>query len=240
MFIKSITTENVVEVTSGLSLSQIRVDKSYMNNSKIVELNLPYKFSYLDEWLLKESNLLYEEAELLKSNLIANGDEKKIKKYRCYKRGTIVRVDFGVNLGSEMSQVHFAIVLNNYDSNKNNAITVLPLTSKKSNFNLNLDELVIKTLIKKVELEMTKYSIEVEQGTISKTDVKLFKLNNLIRFYKSCIKHSYGCVNLVTTISKTRILKPINEYDIIGRSICSSDVLDMIDKAIKKNFTSND
>ena len=33
------------------------------------------------------------------------------KNYRVYKRGTIVYVDFGVNVGYELSGNHFAIVL---------------------------------------------------------------------------------------------------------------------------------
>jgi hypothetical protein len=43
---------------------------------------------------------------------------------------------------------------------------------------------------------------------------------------------------LITTISKTRILKPINEYDIIGRSICSNVVMDKIDEQLIDRFVS--
>lgn len=85
----------------------------------------PYKFAYLDEWLLKNSKLLLTEAK--------EYETKTNQTYKTYKRGTIIKVDFGVNLGSEMSQVHFAIVLNNYDNPKNNILTVVPLTSKPSN-----------------------------------------------------------------------------------------------------------
>ncbi|HAP8019376.1 TPA: type II toxin-antitoxin system PemK/MazF family toxin, partial [Enterococcus faecium] len=53
------------------------------------------------------------------------------KNYRVYKRGTIVYVDFGVNVGYELSGNHFAIVLNNKDNSKNGVVCVVPISSKK-------------------------------------------------------------------------------------------------------------
>lgn len=41
----------------------IKLDKSYINYHKIINQKLPYKFSYLDDWLLKKSNLLLKETE---------------------------------------------------------------------------------------------------------------------------------------------------------------------------------
>ena len=52
-----------------------------------------------------------------------------------------------------MSQVHFAIVINNYDNPKNNVLTVIPLTSKENRFNLYLGTLIIDLLLAKVENE---------------------------------------------------------------------------------------
>ena len=54
---------------------------------------------------------------------------------------------------------------------------------------------------------------------------------------KLYIKKTYACCNLITTISKERIFPPINEYDIIGKARCSNEILNDIDKEIKKNFT---
>ena len=117
-----------------------KLDKSYATYRKIINYQLPYKFSYLDDWLLKKSNLLLAESKQLynKINLQNNNISLLSKNYKKYQRGTIVKVDFGIGIGSEMSQVHFAIVLNNYDNYKNNVLTVIPLTSNKGKFNLNL------------------------------------------------------------------------------------------------------
>ena len=141
----------------------IKLDKSYINYHNIINQQLPYKFTYLDDWLLKKSNLLLEETKLLKN--------KENKKYKNYERGTIIKVDFGVSLGSEMSQIHFAIVLNNYDNPKNNILTVIPLTSTKSKFNLNLKSLITDLIIE-IEQEIKK----IENSKNINEKVKLTKL----------------------------------------------------------------
>lgn len=211
---------------------KIKLDKAYLNYHNIIDKNLPYKFSYLDEWMLKKSKLLLTESE----NLSNEDDEiEKNNKYRVYDRGTIIKVDFGVNLGSEMSQVHFAIVLNNYDNPKNNVLTVVPLTSKNSKFNLNLGALVIKKLTNKIQKEINNLSNNLtnEENNILETKIKIKKLHTLCSYYKSNEKNTYACCSLITTISKSRIFKPINEYDIIGRTKCSASVMEKIDLEIK-------
>lgn len=227
----------VVEpIDDALLKDKINLDKSYMMYTHIISKKLPCKFKYLDDWRLKESRLLMKEAVMFEYNLDDRNSVKKVQTYRTFKRGTIVRVDFGVNLGSEMSQVHFGIVLNKYDSQKNNVLTVIPLTSAYSRFNLDLGDLIVETLVKKIEEEMTLCAIESEHDS-SITVTRLSKLDTLIKYYKYSIKHTYACCSLITTISKTRLLKPINEYDIIGTSICSDEVLNKIEAELCDKFT---
>ena len=153
--------------------------------------------------------------------------------YKTYKRGTIIRADFGVNIGSEMSQVHFAIVLNNYDNPKNNVLTVIPLTSKPSKYNLDLKNLVINKLIEKIKKELVKIGIDEEFDIGSKKlniedETKIRKLYTVLTYYKG---------NKMNTISKSRILKPINEYDFVGKEKCPKEVMDKIDKELIEKFT---
>lgn len=203
--------------------NNIKLDKSYINYNNIINKKLPYKFTYLDDWLLKKSNLLLEETKLL--------ENKENKNYKNYEIGTIINVDFGVSLGSEISQVHFAIVLNNYDNPKNNILTVIPLTSTKSKFNLNLKSLITDLIIE-IEQEIKK----LENSKNINKKVKLTKLYNVLNYYKTNKKNTFACCSLITTISKTRILFPINEYDIIGRKKCSKEIMDLIDSDIKNKF----
>lgn len=206
----------------------IKIEKAYMIYGNIVQKNLPFKFKYLEDWQLIKSKKLLEEANILEYNLCKKNTNKIVPNYKKFKRGTLIRVDFGVGLGSEMSQVHFAIVLNKYDNIKNNILTVVPLTSQEGKFNLDLGSLVIDELIKKIASEKISCFSSDEKEIID--SVKLNKLKVLENYYSSKVKRTYACCCLVTTISKTRIFKPINEYDIIGKSICSNEVMNKIDE----------
>ena len=62
--------------------------------------------------------------------------------YLRYDYGQIIKVDFGINIGTELSHTHFAIVLNQDDTIKTDNITVLPLTSKNGYKRINLGNLI--------------------------------------------------------------------------------------------------
>lgn len=73
---------------------------------------LPYWMDSYGYWLNKE-------------------DENNLPKYyRRFRAGTVVMVDFGVRIGSEISQGHFALVLSKKDSIYNRNLIVVPLSSK--------------------------------------------------------------------------------------------------------------
>lgn len=99
--------------------------------------------------------------------------------------------------------------------------------------------MIIDLLTEKVKKELK----PIKENEINKRNndatelVKLKKIDTLLSYYKSYIKKTYTCCNLITTISKERIFPPINEYDIIGKARCSNEILNDIDKEIKKNFT---
>lgn len=57
----------------------------------------------------------------------------KPQKMKRYKRGDVIKVHLGYNVGSEEGGLHFAIVLDNNNSLFSNILTVVPLTSIKSN-----------------------------------------------------------------------------------------------------------
>lgn len=85
------------------------------------------KFRSLPFWLEESSEQFMREANRqLPSN------------YPYYKRGSVVSVNFGVNEGSEFSNLHFAVVLDKKDSPKKRTLTVIPLTSKRKPNRLSL------------------------------------------------------------------------------------------------------
>lgn len=87
-------------------------------NYKMAHVSNNIKFNKLDDWLYKESEFFINEISNIKGT------------YKKYKRGQIVKVDFGINIGSELSYTHFAIVITKNDSIFSDIVTVIPITSK--------------------------------------------------------------------------------------------------------------
>ncbi len=96
----------------------------------------------MNSWCLEYSEFLLDEVRLLKEN----------KSYTRYKKGTIIYVKLGVNVGREFSGNHFCMVLNNHDSNKNPILTVVPLTSSRSKFNVHIEEDLLPLVLEKMDV----------------------------------------------------------------------------------------
>lgn len=88
----------------------------------IMECN-KYKFKYLPQSILFKAKEFHNEAQ-----------GKNTKFFSEYKRGTIVYVKFGINIGAELSGNHFAIVLDKYDKRSKRTLTVVPLSSKDKKY----------------------------------------------------------------------------------------------------------
>lgn len=132
------------------------------NNYKIAFNSHNTKFQKLDDWLETESKIFVSEAKDLATT------------YLKYKRGQLIKVDFGINIGTEISHTHFAIVLNNDDTIFTDNITVLPLTSKKGYKRIKLNDLVSQAF-KSQKYQNKTYGVITQIKTISK---KRILLNN--------------------------------------------------------------
>ncbi len=141
-----------------------KIDNSCKTYKHVYESNHS-KFIKLGDWLEKESNIFKNEVS------------KKNYNKPNFKRGEIVKVDFGINLGSELSNTHFAIVLNSDDNNSVDNLTVLPLTSKKGYKRLYLGNILEP--FNNLKYNKKTYALITQITTISKT--KIF--NDNIRCY---------------------------------------------------------
>lgn len=56
---------------------------------------------------------------------------------RRYKRGEIIKAHLGYNVGSEEGGLHYCVVIDKDNSNNSPVVTVVPLTSVKSNTDIN-------------------------------------------------------------------------------------------------------
>lgn len=139
-----------------------KIDKSCNRYKRVQSIGKP-KFLKLDEWLDKESNIF--ESESLKN--------KKI--YPKFKRGEIIKVDFGINIGTELSHTHFAIVLNSDDTIHNDNITVIPITSKNGYKRIPLGKILKQAMPKTEKCKLKSYGHLTQIRTISKS--RIFETN---------------------------------------------------------------
>lgn len=219
-----------------LDIKKAKLLKAFENNLKISSLNLNNKFESFEAWEHTKSQRLLYEIGLDKG-----------KKYMRYPRGSIIKVDFGVNIGSEFSEQHFAITLSKGDKIYNNSIIVLPLTSKQHRNTINLGKLIsdsyIESLQHKVEkLQQQFQEIDIENCEFNPNYINEIKeIEKILSYYKKIKENfSYACIDHIRTISKLNILPPINKYDIVGNYKCPKNVMNDIDKNIVKIYTSID
>ncbi|MDQ8820633.1 type II toxin-antitoxin system PemK/MazF family toxin [Streptococcus ruminantium] len=106
-----------------------KIDKA-SRKFKFVSKSKKLKFRYLPDWVLSEAT--YFEKEVT----------GQLRNHKIYKRGSLVFIDFGVNVGNELSGHHFGIVLNKKDSKRNGVLTVVPVSSKSNKFSVQLDGII--------------------------------------------------------------------------------------------------
>ena len=95
-----------------------------------------------------------------------------------YKRGNIVKVDFGFNIGAEYGGLHYGIVLDNNNAHNSPVVTVIPLTSikseKETHFNsVELGNEIYRSL--KIKYDTISKALKEEQEEI-KNELLLFKV----------------------------------------------------------------
>lgn len=93
---------------------------------------------------------------------------------RCrYKRGQVVKADFGFRIGSEYGGLHYSIVMDNNNSIHSPVVTVIPLTSVKPGFTKDrlkkgqvyLGEEIYTKLSDKASSMQNKFFIEIRDLT---------------------------------------------------------------------------
>ena len=195
----------------------LKLMKAYNNNVLISDMNLGDKFTEFENSKLNESETLLYEVEV------------KPTRFKRYSRGQIVKVKFGVNVGSEFSGDHYAIVISKQDTMLNPILHVIPLTSKKHNYNIELNNL----LYNEDELNNLKELLSKDQD---KNNIK--KIKKCIKYYSNRKdKISYACIKHLKTVSKLSICKPINEFDYLNKVKISNDLLRKIDEEIVREYT---
>ena len=199
----------------------------------IIDNHLNGKYEHLPTWLDTVSSRFIKEI----NNDYPNG-------YYHYKRGTIIRVNFGVNMGSEFSNTHFAIVLDKKDNAKKRTLTVLHLTSKQKkgryslgkevfNQTTTLLDLQTKILSEKAEESLKDEEINYQQAKQLSEEIKM--LIKVAYIYSKYNKNTFVRLSDITTISKFRIQR-INKFDPSGKIRLSEQQMREISNELMKLY----
>lgn len=172
----------------------------------------------------------------------------RYRKYRVYKRGQIVLVNFKPQVGTEFSLTHLAIVLSKNDTELGTKITVVPLSSKYHPEYLDLGEFLyseiqpqLKNLRSMVAKGLTRFKLgdkkSMRAAEFQNFIADLTELYDIVQIYKSKNKTTYAVMNNITTISKKRIIPYKNKRDPLYTLIVSDQIMSLIDASLIQNFT---
>ena len=215
-------------------LSLKRLDESFNKHIELLEYKKSHLLAY---WVNDFANYHDEERTFSPKNL------------KIFKRGDIVKVNLGFNVGKEMGGLHYCVVVNKFDNKNSGTLNVIPLSSSKENkiYNsktcIDLGDELYNLLENKFNFEFNNTTLKLinldrlpmeervkELNVLSKKSAYLGKIKDEI----NKMKHgSIAYVNQFTTISKQRIFKT----PILSGIKLSNKSLDLLDNKIKLLFT---
>lgn len=115
---KNFTKEEVIQNKKEAIKSLNKLLEHYINDPSMKYLKKAHLMSY---WIKDYVSLIKFEEKFDPTRNLA------------YKRGNIVKLNFGFNIGSEYGGLHYGIVLDNKNSHNSPVLTIIPLTSMKDN-----------------------------------------------------------------------------------------------------------
>ena len=216
-----------------------RLDVSF---NKHIEMKEYKKSNVLAYWIKDFSNYHDEERTF---------DTHKLKRY---KRGDIIKVNLGFNVGNELGGLHYCVVINKSDNLSYGTINVVPLSSikpskKYNSYDLNLGDELYSSLYKKFhkQYQIIKEKLQEILATnshdensieISKSlSIELNYLQKLLFEIRKMKEGSIARITQITTISKQRIYNPKSKNDILSGIKLSNESMDLIDQKIIELYT---
>lgn len=188
------------------------------------------------------------------------------EKYRKYKRGEVVKVNFGFRIGHEEGGLHYAVVLSKFDNTKNSILTVMPLTSEKPNFNSEkiyfknlylgkeiMEAILLKLLVAKEQFEKEtaahiSYMDNLQPTNVTKEQLfeckkrleimnkKRDEIANQIEKILQMKEGSIALTDQITTVSKIRIYAPRSSKDLLNGIRLKTSTMDKIDEKVKQLY----
>ena len=189
--------KNIVQYT----LKNYKIDKYNYER-----LNKQLKNIVKNNYTLRKNNYIFNNTNISKE------DTMLLTKKVLLKRGNVVWIDFGFNIGNEFGGMHPAIILKNFD----NEIFVLPISSKKPKE------------YKKLEQDYHNKKITLEECIKKKGQItEIVQIDNIYRF-KDMIRWAN-----ITRMKKVSILR-LNFNGTIGK--VDGKYLSTINEKIRTEF----
>ena len=189
--------KNIVQYT----LKNYKIDKYNYER-----LNKQLKNIVKNNYALKKNNYIFNNTNISKE------DTMLLTKKVLLKRGNVIWIDFGFNIGNEFGGMHPAIILKNFD----NEIFVLPISSKKPKE------------YKKLEQDYHNKKITLEECVRKKGQItEIVQIDNIYRF-KDMIRWAN-----ITRMKKVSILR-LNFSGTIGK--VDGKYLSTINEKIRTEF----
>lgn len=214
---------------------------STINHKNLALNTLNQLLSYhIENNNFKKANLLsYWFEDFCKYNLAEEKFNPRLLKR--YKRGSVIKVNLGFNVGNEEGGLHYCIVLDKSNALSSGTLTVIPLTSKKenkqyNNSTVNLGNEIYLNLKKICDNAYLNQKILDSNHQKSDFDINLKYFEKLQNEILKMKKGSIALVSQITTISKQRIYDPKTSFDILSNLRVSNHTLDLIDTKIKELF----
>lgn len=181
--------------------------KNYKIDKYIYErLNKALKAIVKNNYILNNNNYIFNNTDISKEDALL------LAKKVLLKRGNVVWIDFGFNVGNEFGGMHPAIILKNFD----NELFVLPISSKKP------------SEYKKIEKEFNDRKITKKEYEKHKNDIiEIVQIDKIYRF-----KDMTRWTN-ITRIRKVSILR-LNFNGTIGK--IDGKYLNIINEKIGQEF----
>lgn len=200
---------------------------------KHIEAEEYKKSNILAYWVKDFSNYHDQESQF---------DSTRLK---VFKRGDIIKVNLGFNIGNELGGLHYCVVINKNDTKLAGTLNVIPLSSikdeKKYNKTcINLGDELYNLLVDKCNKEKEKIREQLKQisdnNNLEEIKDITIALKNIDKSENEISKMKHGSMALVhqiTTVSKQRIFKE----PMLLKIKLSTESLNKIDEKIKELYT---
>lgn len=229
--INSQSIQDKISIHIDASIGQLRkLMKKYLS-----EINTMDKADKLSYWLEDYTRCLSFEDKFDPTYL------------KSYKRGDIVKVNLGYNIGNEEGGLHYCAVIDRNNNRNSGILTVIPLTSFKEKeihyTSVFLGDEIYKNFKEKYDSLMLKFSSKINSVNPSTSNQEVISLLDDLAFIQKMDsemskmkKGSIALVSQITTISKQRIYDPKKSHDILAGLRLSDESLDLINNKIKQLY----